>query len=283
MKASDVPPRARGFERRDLNDMEDQKKIIERSLKKAGSLEALFEKAARSRNLDDREPRISLIDQQNHPSEEALYNYVLGWLENEAAEAVMDHLGVCDHCAEEVLRIRAMEDELREHALRWADRQSWLNRLKLLISNLSFPVTIQTQVFEGARGPGDEDNVRVVKIGDPLVLSVRAPEAGHVVVFHYTEKDAAARLVYPDRPADVARIPANQEVTILEGEVDGPEGEQVFKIIWTRDQLIDPQLVDWDAPAAVDAAVEEFFQKLEALTVDQDWQETVCEYHVVRD
>jgi hypothetical protein len=56
-----------------------------------------------------------------HLSEERLYDYVLGWLDDQDARQVRDHIALCGECAQEAMRIMQFEDELEEDSLDWAD------------------------------------------------------------------------------------------------------------------------------------------------------------------
>jgi hypothetical protein len=52
------------------------------------------------------------IKKPRHPSRETLYDYVLGWLEEDDADTVREHLAECAMCAREVLHIMRLEREI---------------------------------------------------------------------------------------------------------------------------------------------------------------------------
>jgi hypothetical protein len=261
---------------------EDEKRILEEEFQKAGSVPALLEAMARSESKEFRHLKEQIEQGPDHPTGDELYNYVLGWLDRKESLLVMDHLVLCGRCLREVIRIRRLEEALTQDALARADRVPWLERIKGLISKVSFPVSIDTPALEAVRGLRREDTPGTVKQGDALRLIVQAPADGHVAVFHYSHEASEARLVFPCCASDQTRVIGDQKASIVEGEVEGPAGLQLFKIIWTKEQLIDPLQINWADPAVVNEAVQEFFSKLEGLIPDEEWQETAYEYQVVQ-
>jgi hypothetical protein len=61
------------------------------------------------------------VSKTPHLSKEKLYDYVLGWLDDQDARQVRDHIALCGECAQEAMRIMQFEDELEEDSLEWAD------------------------------------------------------------------------------------------------------------------------------------------------------------------
>ncbi len=261
---------------------EDERKILQEEFRKAGSVPALLEKIAQSESKEFRQLRHQVEQGPNHPTGDELYDYVLGWLDKKDMLLVMEHLLLCGKCLQEVMEIEQLEEDLTEDALARADILPWSERLKSFVSKLSFPVMIQTPALEAVRGFQREDTVEAVKQGDPLSLFVQGPADGHVAVFHYPHEGYEARLVFPCCASDQTRVIGGQKASIVEGEVEGPAGLQLFKIIWTKEQLIDPLQINWADSAVVDKAIQEFFDKLESLIPNEEWQEAVYPYQVVQ-
>jgi hypothetical protein len=56
-----------------------------------------------------------------HPTDDMLFNYVLGWMDDEDAEIIENHFLLCKICAEEVSRIRLIDSESNQALLDWAN------------------------------------------------------------------------------------------------------------------------------------------------------------------
>src|SRR5271157_4232584 len=130
---------------------EDEKRWLEQEIKRFDSLPTLLEAMARSESNDFRTLRQEVEDGLHHPSGEDLYNYVLGWLDQEHSLRVLDHVVLCGRCLEEVMKIQQMEGALTKDALERADKLPWIERVKDFISSLSFPVSIWNKVSEKLR------------------------------------------------------------------------------------------------------------------------------------
>lgn len=261
---------------------EDEREAIRQALLECGSFESLLQRLAQTESEESRKLREKIENGPYHPSDDTMYDYVLGRLSEKNENQVLDHILACRSCLEEVFRIRRIEDDLKEHVVEWADETSWLDRLKGFVSNLSFPVTIQTPALEAIRGPQEEGIPRTVKVGDPIRIFAQVPADGHVAVFHYSGKGGESRLVFPCCASDRTRVIGGQKACVVEGEVEGPAGVQAFKVIWTKKQLIDPLQINWSDAGTVTEAVKEFFNKLERLNIDKDWQGAVHEYQVMQ-
>jgi hypothetical protein len=71
------------------------------------------------------------VKQGPHPTDEMLYDYVWGNLDRHEARIIRVHIAFCEICAEEVLRLRLVEEELEERLL------DWMNEKEAFISPLS--------------------------------------------------------------------------------------------------------------------------------------------------
>jgi hypothetical protein len=69
-----------------------------------------------------------------HPAPEMLYGYVLDDLDNKNAAHIREHISFCAFCAEEVLRLRQLEEETEESFAAHADKLSVWDRLRQFFS-----------------------------------------------------------------------------------------------------------------------------------------------------
>lgn len=60
-------------------------------------------------------------EESSHPLETSLYEYVLDQLPEEVCRAIENHLAVCGVCANEVLRIMRLEEDLEDDARQWVN------------------------------------------------------------------------------------------------------------------------------------------------------------------
>ncbi len=130
---------------------EDERRWLEQEIKRFNSLPALLEAMSRSESNDFRTLRQGVEDGLHHPSGEDLYNYVLGWLDQEHSLRVLDHVVLCGRCLEEVMKIQQIEEALTKDALERADKRPWIERARDFIPSLSFPVSIWNKIREKLR------------------------------------------------------------------------------------------------------------------------------------
>jgi len=255
----------------------DEKKIIQEALKKSGSLPAMLEQMARSESEEYRQLRRQVEDGPDHPSAETLYDYGLGWLEEEDTERILDHITLCGSCLEEVLRIRSIEDELNQEALDRADKKPLIVRMKEFVSCLSFPFHLQFPKLVPVRGAEERPPEGPYRIGERMDISLEVPSHGYVVIFHYSGKKEDLDLVFPRSVAKAALLPPGD--VPVKGHVSGPVGLHGLKAFWTRHKLLDLQGVNLKNPAEEEALKERFFSLLSE-SHEEDWQETTREYEV---
>ncbi len=260
---------------------EDEKRILEEEFKKAGSVPALLEAMARSQTEEFRQLRNQVEQGSEHPTGDELYNYVLGWLSREESLSVMDHLVLCGKCLREVVHIRQLEEVLTEDALVRADKISWIDKVKSLVSKLSFPSNIHMPEPEFVRGGEPELLDSGYTPGTKLVISVEAPADGYIFIFHCCEETGEVKLVFPLFPEDDPKITAGQHRVTVEGRVEGPPGKHFFKIFWTAVSVIDFANIDFQNEEQLDAAKLEFFESINELN-EAEWQATIHEYTVGR-
>jgi hypothetical protein len=75
-----------------------------------------------------------------HPTREMLYDYVLGWLEEDDEEQVQEHIADCARCTREVLHIIRLEREISSG--REEDWETWVKRV------ISLPAQLVSWVSE---------------------------------------------------------------------------------------------------------------------------------------
>jgi anti-sigma factor RsiW len=71
---------------------------------------------ARKRNS---EALTKVSDESSHPNTDTLHDYVLGSLGREDTREVMEHLSVCEECADRALEIRRLEKEMTKDFRHW--------------------------------------------------------------------------------------------------------------------------------------------------------------------
>src|SRR5208283_5340855 len=130
---------------------EDERRWLEQEIKRFNSLPALLEAMARSESNDFRTLRQEVEVGLHHPSGEDLYNYVLGWLDQEHSLRVLDHVVLCGRCLEDVMKIQQMEEALTKDTLERADKLPWVERVKDFVSSLSFPISIWKKLRQRRR------------------------------------------------------------------------------------------------------------------------------------
>ncbi len=110
--------------------MEKKQRDIQEIFKSDENFLNFLGEAARSEEYRKKRQR---AEQGLHPSPEILYDYVLNNLDEKEAGIVRKHIGDCGICAEEVLRIRGIEEELEQDLLRRAGKIPFGEFLKGLI------------------------------------------------------------------------------------------------------------------------------------------------------
>ncbi|RLC18888.1 MAG: hypothetical protein DRI57_07870 [Deltaproteobacteria bacterium] len=112
----------------------DRKRDI--SLKNAlKSNEAFFEFLQQDADSDEYRRLKRRVEKDGpHPTDEMLHDYVLGWLDEQDAKMVRDHILICGICSDEVLRLIRMERELDEEATE--DKPpTFMRKMKKKLSN----------------------------------------------------------------------------------------------------------------------------------------------------
>jgi len=117
-------------------DREKMKKL-KQALKSDESFLEFIKQGAES---DDYQKSKELVERGPHPTGEMLYDYVLNWTGQADDESIMDHITFCSICSKEVLNIMKIEQELEDDMLDWVNQRPLIERLKNLVSSLSFPV-----------------------------------------------------------------------------------------------------------------------------------------------
>jgi hypothetical protein len=74
---------------------------------------------AQEARSDNYQKALRNVEQGPHPTDEMLYDYVWGELDKQEARIIRIHIAFCGICAEEVLRLRLVEEELEEKVLDW--------------------------------------------------------------------------------------------------------------------------------------------------------------------
>lgn len=72
---------------------------------------------------DDYQKSRRNVEQGLHPTDEMLYKYVWEELDKQDVRIIKAHIAFCGSCAEEVLRLRLVEEKLEERVLSWVDEE----------------------------------------------------------------------------------------------------------------------------------------------------------------
>jgi hypothetical protein len=66
-----------------------------------------------------RKSRNAAVEQSSHPGVDTLHDYVLGSLNNKQMREVMNHLSLCEECADRSLEIRRLDKEVAKDFRHW--------------------------------------------------------------------------------------------------------------------------------------------------------------------
>ena len=241
-------------------------------LKKAlKSDESFLEFLKQGAESDDYQKSKERVEKGPHPTREMLYDYVLNWTAQTEDEKIMDHIAFCPVCSKEVLSIMKIENELDEDMLDWADQQTLIKKLKQLASNFSIPVYSFAADGLATRGEAAETDEIQYVIDESIVFCAPIASDGHLVILHYDESEKLS-LMFPSDSGDNTFVRGGSEKKIS-GTVTGPVGKQNFKVIWTFQQLMEPEKINFDSEEDIERAINEFLDALAGLEEGQ-WMET---------
>jgi len=95
-----------------------KKKIgLKEALRNDGNFLAFLAQEARS-------DEYRKLKKKAHPTKKMLYDYVLGWLDKKDAMKIRNHFSFCGSCADEVLRIMRIEDDLKKKSVDWVNPEA---------------------------------------------------------------------------------------------------------------------------------------------------------------
>jgi hypothetical protein len=247
---------------------EEKGKKLKEALK---SNESFLEFLKQDAESDDYQKLKERIEKGPHPTREMLYDYVLNWTEEIDDEKIMDHIGFCSICSKEVLSIMKIEQELEEDMLDWVNKQPLIQRLKKLVSSLSFPVYSFTADSLVTRGEASGKEKNQYAIEESIVFCVPITSDGYLVILHYDESEKV-RLIFPASSQDSIFVRGGSEKKIS-GRVTAPAGKQNFKVIWTSKELIKPAKINFRNREDIERTINEFLDTLAELK-EGEWIET---------
>jgi len=235
------------------------------------SNEIFLEFLKKDAESDDFQKLKESLEKGPHPTREMLYDYVLNWTEEIDDEKVMDHIGFCSICSKEVLSIMKIEQELEDDMLDWVNQRPLIERLKKLVSSLSFPVYSFTADSLATRreAAGKEKNQYAIE--ESIVFCVPITSDGYLVILHYDESENV-RLIFPASSQDSIFVRGGSEKKIS-GRVTAPAGKQNFKVIWTSHQLMEPAKINFRDEEDIERTINEFLDALAELN-EGEWIET---------
>lgn len=122
-----------------------KKKKIEHALANDGNFLSFLGEAARSdeyRRLKETQTKARKV----HPAREMLYDYVLGWLNEADTVKVRKHISFCGECADEVLKIMQIEDDLEEESVKWVSEPEEDEREEDDVETVATAVTVAPEL-----------------------------------------------------------------------------------------------------------------------------------------
>jgi hypothetical protein len=219
------------------------------------------------------------VENGPHPTIELLYDYVLNWTDDTEDEKIMDHIGFCSICSNEVLNIIKIEQELDEGMLEWANKQPLIQRIKYLVSSLSLPVYGFSADSLVTRTKSSEEEKSQYAIGESMVFCVPVTSDGYLVILHYDDEKVS--MVFPAGQADDNFINGGSEKKIS-GRITGPTGKQFFKVFWTSQRLIEPKKIDFQDNDGVARSIDKFLDALDDSS-EGEWVEMEYGFEVIED
>ena len=91
-----------------------EEKRIKEAIQKAGSVEALIERAAPAEAEALKAARRRIEKGPYHPTEDLLQDFALGTLDSEDTLTISEHLDLCESCSDKVFKIQ-YDEALRAH------------------------------------------------------------------------------------------------------------------------------------------------------------------------
>jgi hypothetical protein len=247
---------------------EEKIKKLKEALKSDESFLEFLKQGAES---DDFQKSKERVEKGPHPTREMLYDYVLNWTDQTDDEKIMDHIAFCSVCSKEVLSIMKIEHELEDDMLDWVNQVPLIEKLKQMVSSLSIPVYSFAADGLATRGEAAETEKNQYAIDDTIVFCVPTTSDGHLVILHYDESEKVS-LVFPSGSGDSTFVQGGSEKKIS-GTVTGPAGKQNFKVIWTSQQLMDPEKINFSDEQEIERKINEFLDALAELE-EEHWIET---------
>ena len=251
---------------------------VDESWEESHSILILLEHLAQSEPEDFRKVKESVEKGQEHPSGESLHDYVMGWLDDESTMGIMQHIALCGTCLDKVFVLRRAEHDLAKTVLKLADQPPWKERIRTISSGLLFPYDT-TPILEPLSKPVPGSLPHTHVVGEQTRLRIRMPEDGHLVVFHF-DPDNQLDLLFPDGQETETYLHRGQE-QIIRYSIKGPQGKHVFKVLWTRHQLLNPERIKFGDAFSLEVGLVRFTQALERSS-EPDWFSMVCEYEIVQ-
>jgi hypothetical protein len=253
---------------------EERMKMLKEALKSDKSFLKFIKQGAES---DDYKKLKERVEKGPHPTREMLYDYVLNWTDEAEDEKIMYHIAFCPVCSKEVLSIMKIEHELEDDLQDWANQQTLIEKLKQLVSTLSIPVYSFAADGLATRGEAAGTDKIQYAIDESIVFCVPIASDGHLVILHYDESEKVS-LVFPAGSGDKTFVREGSENKIS-GTVTGPAGKQNFKVIWTSQQLMDPEEINFNSEEDIERAIDKFLDALSELEEGQ-WMETDYSFEV---
>ena len=187
---------------------------------------------------------------------------------------------------EEIKRrvIETSESEHEESETIPPELKSLVEKLSIIKSNNLLRYRIGAYDYDSImRGMEDNDGTVVetqttsYTIGDRIVINIQPDKDGYLTLFHYDDNNL--ELLFPHSATD------NTFVTNTKGkrigiEAKEPLGKHYLRAIWTYNQIIDSERIDYSDETNILYSVEYFINSLNELSSDE-WMDSIVEFRVL--
>ncbi|MBF0397827.1 MAG: DUF4384 domain-containing protein [Desulfobacterales bacterium] len=247
------------------------------------------------------------IEIDGHPSSEELYDYVYNQLDEKDEIRIIKHIALCDYCDEKISNILQIEKEVEKEIIAEEKKKPIIEtpieqtnpiitkrientitmfKIRPLWEKISawFIATLPTPpnfnfAYANVRGDNgvqiryrqhsseqnqDEDNRCI--IGEQKILKLKSPINGYVAVFHHSPY-GEVNLIFPNDLEKNNFLNADESLDIP-FTFSEPVGKHFIKAIWTEEQLLNSDKIDFQNKGAILKAVEDYLKAL--LNLDKD-------------
>jgi hypothetical protein len=194
-------------------------------------------------------------------------------------------------CLEEALELRPDDETIRQQLVPLKEGQplkhivskestekpkALIDKLGTLVSEISFQCSAYT--FDTVKGT--EQRRSRFAVGEPIIIYVEAPKVsdGHLTVIHYDDEYNLGML-FPNKKSDSTLVKPGQEKR-LGLQAGKPTGRHYLKAIWTSEQIIKPEIVDFEDKSNVGSCIDDLLNSISDLS-ERDWMVSYAQFEVI--